>query len=225
MNDPRLHSMAEKLAQGLLDYGPGLSRLLLRIMRRLAQGRPVAREEVSRLIAELGLVEDEAQRFLQKIAERDAEGQILGIMGLSLNDSTHRLHLGKVTLSAWCAEDTLFLPAMLGQTATIESRSPLSNQTIRLTVSPERVETVSPAGAVLSIVVVDPTEESMASVQSIWTTFCNHIHFFPSRAEADQWAAGKANIAVIDVEEGFEFGRQVWSRVLPYAEHETSRAA
>jgi hypothetical protein len=196
-------------------------------MRRLAKGRPVAKEEVNQIIAELGLAPDEAQRFLQKITERTAKGQIVGIMGLSLNDSPHRLDVGGVALSAWCAEDTLFLPAMLRQTATIESRSPLSKETIRLTVSPERVETVSPAGAVVSIVVVDPTEESMASVEAIWTTFCNHIHFFPSRAEAEQWAAGKAatRIAVVTVEEGFEFGRQVWSRVLPYAEPESSDAA
>lgn len=223
MNDPRLHSMAQKLAQRLLDYGPGLSRLLLQIQRRLAKGRPVTKAEVDESIAELGLLPDEARRFLQKITERNAEGQIVGIMGLSLNDSPHRLHVGGVALSAWCAEDTLFLPAMLRQTATIESRSPLSKETIRLTVSPERVGSVSPAGAVVSIVVVDPTEENMASVEAIWTTFCNHIFFFPSRVEAEQWAAGKADsdIAVISVEEGFEFGRQVWSRVLPYVEEET----
>ncbi|HEX9595848.1 MAG TPA: organomercurial lyase [Anaerolineales bacterium] len=208
--------MAQNMAEGLLDYGPDRSRLLLRVMHRLAKGQPVTAEAVNEIASELGLPHDEAHRFLQHVAERNAEGQILGIMGLSLNDHPHRLYVDGVALSAWCAEDTLFLPAMLQQTATIESRSPLSGERISLTVGPQRVEAVSPAGAALSYVVVDPTEESMASVEAIWTTYCNYIHFFGSQEEAEQWAAGKANIAILTVEEGFELGRQVWSRVLPY---------
>ncbi len=220
MSDARLHTMGQKMAEELLDYGPTHSRLLLRVMRRLAKGEPVPGTQVDEIVAGLGLAPDEARQFLQKITERNAEGQIVGIMGLSLNDSPHRLSVNGVTLSAWCAEDTLFLPAMLKQAATIESYSPVSKEKIRLTVSPERVEAVSPAGAAVSMVVVDPTEESMASVQAIWTTFCNHIHFFVSREEAERWAAGKAatRIAVISVDEGFEFARQLWSKVLPYVE-------
>ena len=217
MNDARLHAMAQKLAERLLDYGPGQSRLLLRVMRGLARGHPVTTARVDESTAELGLARDDAHRFLRKMTERNAEGEVVGIMGLSLKDYPHRLHVNGVALSAWCAEDTLFLPAMLRQTATVESRSPISKETIRLTVSPERVEAVSPAGAAVSIVVVDPTEESMASVEAIWTTFCNHIHFFPSRAEAEQWAAGKANIAIVGPDAGFEFGRPVWANVLPFA--------
>ncbi len=218
MNNTRVHEMAQKMAEGLLDYGPGHSRLLLRVMRRLAKGYPVLTAEVDEIIAELGLAHEEAHAFLRKVTERNADGQIVGILGLSLRDSPHRMQVNGVALSAWCAADTLVLPAMLQQTATVESRSPLSKKTIRLTVSPERVEAVSPTGAVVSIVVVDPTEESMASVEAIWMTFCNHIHFFASRAEAEEWAADKANFAIITVDEGFELGRQVMSRVLPYVE-------
>ena len=220
MNDARLHTMAQKMAEGLLDYGPVRSRLLLRVMRRLAKGHPVTTKETDEIVTELGLAQEEARFFLRRLTERNAEGQIVGIMGLSLSDSPHRMQVNGVALSAWCAEDTLFLPAMLRQTATVESPSPISKETIRLTVSPDRVEAVSPPGTVVSIVVVDPTEESMASVEAIWMTFCNHIHFFASRAEAEEWAAGKAatRIAIVTVDEGFELGRQLWSKVLPYVE-------
>ena len=63
------------------------------------------------IVADLGLAQEDAKPFLRKLTERDAEGQIVGIMGLSLNDSPHRVLVNGVALSAWCAEDTLFLPA------------------------------------------------------------------------------------------------------------------
>ncbi len=218
MSNARVLEMARKAREGVLDYGPDRSRLLLRLMRRLAQGRPVTAGEVNEAASELGLPRDETHPFLQTLTQQNAEGQIVDIMGLSLRDSPHRLYVNGVALSAWCAVDTLFLPAMLQQTATVESHSPLSKETIRLTVSPERVEAVSPPGAVLSVVVIDPTEESMASVVAIWTNFCNHIYFFASREEAEQWAAGKAamRIAILTMEEGFELGQELWSKVLSY---------
>lgn len=218
MNDSSLHTMVRKMAEDLLDYGPGHSHLLLRVMRRLAQGNPVTGAQVDEIVADLGLAQEDAQPFLRKITERNAEGQIVGIMGLSLNDYPHRVQVNGVVLSAWCAEDTLFLPAMLQQTASVESHSPISKEKIRLTVSPQRVEAIRPTSAVMSIVVVDAKEESMASVHAIWMTFCNHILFFASREEAEQWAAGRSNIAVVTVDEGFDLGRQLWSRVLPYIE-------
>ena len=226
MIDASLHTMAQQMAEGLLDYGPGRSQLLLRVMRKLAHGHPVTGTQVDEFVTELGLAPDEAQAFLRKVTERNAEGQIVGIMGLSLNESPHRLQVNGVALSTWCAEDTLFLPAMLQQTATIESPSPISQEMIRLTVSPQRVEAVSPTSAVVTIVVVDPSEESMASVEAIWMTFCNHSLFFATRSEAEAWAAGRTaiRIAVVSVDEAFELGQQLWSRVLPYVERERQPA-
>jgi alkylmercury lyase len=110
--------------------------------------------------------------------------------------------------------DTLFLPAILQQTATIESPSPVAHHPIRLRVSPERVADVSPASAVISIVLVDPSREDMASVEAIWSIFCDHIHFFAAREEAERWASARDDIAILTVDEGFALGRQVWSRVL-----------
>jgi len=218
MGNARIQEMVTKLQERLLDYGADHSRLLLKVLRRLARGRPVTREQTDAIIAELGIVRDEAHRFLKEVTERDADNHIVGIMGLSLNDHPHRLYANGASMSAWCAEDTLFLPSLLQQTATVESYSPLSKEKIRLTVSPERVEAISPANAVVSMVIVDPTQDDMASVEAIWSTFCEHIHFFASQEEAERWAAGRGDIEILTVDEGFELGRQVWSRVLSYAE-------
>ena len=219
MSNTRAKQMFSKMTEsgGLLDYGPDRSRLLIRVVRSLANGRPVTGEQVDQIVAGLGTARDEADQFLRQISERDADDSIVGIMGLSLNDHPHQFNVNATRMSTWCAEDTLFLPAMLKQTATIESESPLTKEKIRLTVSADGVEESSPAGAVVSIVIVDPDKADMSSAQAIWGTFCHHIFFFASREEGEQWAAGRDDIEILSVHEGFELGKQAWSKVLAYA--------
>ncbi len=214
MSDARVRDMATKLQDRLLAYGPDHCRLLLHVMRELAHGRPLTTEQVDRFTADRGIAPDGAHQFLREVTERNAHDQIVGAMGLSLQDHPHRVSVAGVSLSAWCAEDTLFLPAILQQTATIESPSPVSGLPIRLRVSPERVEEVSPAGAVVSLVIVDPSREHMASVEAIWSAFCRHIHFFATRDEAERWATGRDDVAILSVDEGFAWQRPVWSKVL-----------
>jgi alkylmercury lyase len=199
---------------GLLDYGPDLSRLLVRLMRELAQGRPVPKERVDQIIGDLGIDRDDAYRFLGGVAERDADGNVFGAMGLSLNNTPHRFYVNGIRMSAWCAGDTLFLPAVLDQTAIVESKSPVTRERVKLTVSPQGVEEVDPAGAVVSIVIVDPNDADMGSVEAIWGTFCHHIFFFASREEAERWASGRDDIEILSVEEAYELGRQISSRFL-----------
>lgn len=199
---------------GPLDYGPDRSRLLVRVQRTLTHGRPVSNAEVDGFIAELGIAPDGTHEFLRTVTERDADDRIVGAFALSLNEFPHRFVVNGTRLSAWCAADTLFLPALLDQTATIESPSPVSKQTIRLRVNPRGVEEVAPAGTVVSIAIVEPDAAYLSSVETIWGTFCHHIFFFASREEAEQWAADRDDIEIVSVAEGFELGRLIASRLL-----------
>ncbi len=219
MSNSLSNEMARKLTEsgGLLDYGPDRLRLLIQVWQSLATGRPVTGEQVDRIVADIGTDRDEADQFLRGISERDADDNIVGIMGLSLNDHPHRVNVNGTWMSMWCAEDTLVLPSKLKQTVTVESESPLTKEKIRLTVSPQRVEESNPAGAVVSIVVMDPDKADMSSAQAIWGTFCHHIFFFASREEGEQWAAGRDDIEILSLDEGFELGKQFWSKVLAYA--------
>src|SRR5881628_643284 len=113
MNTTHAFEMAARMGEELLDYGPNRSRLLIQVLRTLAQGHPVTGEQVDQLIADLGIAPDEAQHFLRQITERDAADRIVGIMGLSLNEHPHRFVVNGVSLTTWCAEDTLFLPVLL----------------------------------------------------------------------------------------------------------------
>jgi alkylmercury lyase len=212
--DARLDDMTQRLQERFLSYTPGQRRLLVQIVRELAHGRPITSDQVDQLIAALGLDRDASYQFLRERTERDADDRIVGAIGLSLEDHPHRLRVEGVSLSAWCALDTLFLPALLQQTASIASPSPMTHAIIRLRVSPERVEEVDPASAALSVVLVDPSRERAASVEAIWNAFCQHVHFFADREEAERWVGGRADILILTVDEGFALGRRVWSDVL-----------
>lgn len=215
MSDARITESLKKIQEYRLEYGPDQRRLQLQVVRQLAHGHPITAEQVEHLIADLGIRSEEAHQFLREVTERDATDQIVGAMGLSLSHTPHRLSVAGVSFSAWCALDTLFLPTMLQQTATIESRSSVTHHPVRLRVSPERVEEVDPEAAVVSYVLVDPSREHMASVQAMWSAFCTHVHFFASREEGEQWASGRDDIVLLTVDEGFAWGRQLWSRVFP----------
>ncbi len=82
---------------------------------------------------------------------------------------------------------------------------------------PEGVQSVNPPGAVVSIAIVDPNDTTLGSVQTIWTTFCHHIHFFATREEAVRWAAGRGDIAILTPDEGHQIGRQLTKRFLDQA--------
>ncbi len=219
MNNELVTEIAKKWngAGEALNLSPDTSRLLIRVWRTLAKGRPVSGQQIDQIISDLGVNQDEAVEYLRGVTERDSSDSIVGIFGLSLNDHPHRFTVNGASLTTWCAEDALFLPAMLDQKATVESYSPLSKERVRLTVGPERVETVSPAGAVVSIVTLDPSKVDTSSMEAIYGNFCQQIHFFASREEAERWAAERENIDILSVEEGYELGKLAFSELLAHA--------
>jgi alkylmercury lyase len=205
---------------GMFDYGPGRSRLLLRVMRTLGQGRPLPPEQVEQIIAESGIVRDDAHQVLGQVAERGPDDTLVGILGLSLRETPHRFTVDGRRLFTWCAADTLFLPSLLGRTASIESHSPVSPATIRLTVSPRRVEAVDPVDTVVSMVVADPDAADLQSVEALWSTFCHQIFFFGTRQEAEGWAVSRGNpdsLEIVSVDEAFKLGQLLASTLLAHA--------
>ena len=199
------------------DFGPDNSRLSIKVWRTLVNGQPVTRDQIDQISAELGISGDLAHEFLSQVTERDSDENIIGLMGLSLNeDWPHRFTADGVPLRTWCAWDTLFLPAMVGKRVVVESESPVSGETVRLVVSPEKVEGSTPPDAVISIATIDPALHDVSSVEAIWSNFCHQVYFFTSRAEAEQWAEGKNNIAILSVHDAYELGKQAFSDLLTY---------
>ena len=219
MDYERIHNFVDQLnsAGGPFHYSPEQSRLLIRTWRLLAKGNPISGDQADGLIADVGIDRDEAQEFLRTMTERDHDDNIVGVMGLSLKNTPHKFRVGGIQLFTWCAEDTLFLPAMLGQTAMIESSSPITRQKVRLTVAPDSVKTFVPEDAVVSIVVPSQDNFETESVEKIWGSFCHHIFFFASRNEGEQWAANRDDIEFVSPEQAYELGKQIWGPVLSHA--------
>ena len=219
MSNQRADEMVRVLTRngGLMDYGSDNLHLLVRVVRLLAKGRPVTTNQVDEIVAELGIDPDASEQFLQTVAERDDDDNIVGALGLSLKPHPHRFIVGGTQMTAWCAQDTLFLPVMLQQTATVETQSPVSKEKIRITVGPEGIKNASPAGAVMSTVVFDPESTDLNTPADIQMNFCRNIHFFASVEEVEQWAAGRSDIETLSLKEAFELGNQMWPEAYSYA--------
>jgi len=164
--------LAEKMNQAGVpaDYGPDLSRLLVRVWKELAKGKPINTARQNEMVAELGVPEDEVEDFLKRMAERDDGGKIIGILGLSQNEKwAHHYYVDGQELRTWCAWDTLFLAQVLHKQVRVESASPVSGTKIDVAIGPEKVESYSPPSSVLSIVTIDPDLQDKRALEELWS--------------------------------------------------------
>jgi alkylmercury lyase len=174
------------------------------ILRNIADGKPVS---AAKIAADTGWpVEAVQERFVQMRlggCEFNAEGALIGV-ALTQKPTHHHVYVNGQHLYAWCALDTLFIPAWLGQTAKVESTCPVTGQTITLTVSSDKVEAYSPRETVLSIV----TKENCTPGPQ--GDFCGQIFFFASEDAAKQWVDGRDGYAIVPVEEAFQVAQAVY---------------
>jgi alkylmercury lyase len=208
---------------GLLDGSAQRPKLLVHLWRALAAGRPLGDAEIRSAIEATDVAPDDALDFLRKVTERDSQGRVTGIMGLSLNDHPHRLTVAGVTLSAWCAVDTLFLPAMLDAAATVESRSPVSGRLIRLEIAPAGIVERAPATVAVSLPLLRAEEIDTSSSATIRSAFCNRIHFFWNEEEAARWITGRGEMEVVSAERAWRHAMETWGKVLSRSRGGTDR--
>ncbi len=200
------------------EFGKDNSRLLIKTLRTLAHGEPITKAETAQISEELEIPFEQADEFLHGVTERDSDDNIIGLIGLSLNqDWAHRFDVNGISLRTWCTWDTLFLTQIIGEETMVESESPQSGTTVRLRLNKNGVESSVPETAVVTIVNIDPDVHDTSSMEAIWGNFCHQVYFFPSRDEADEWASGKNNIEVLTVDEAYELGRLAFSGLLQYA--------
>jgi alkylmercury lyase len=190
----------------ILDHSPKLANddrsVALATYRLLAVGAPVGAGQVA---AYAGLDAPRVESLLSSWPGvfRDEAENVVGFWGLSIRElGPHRFHVDGVSLSAWCAWDTLFLPELLGKPADVRSRSPLDSEAIALRVSLERIEHASPPDLLVSMV---PARESDDFIR----TFCHQIHFFATRDEGDRWIAEREGAFLIPLADAFELATRV----------------
>ncbi|MGH3863790.1 organomercurial lyase [Actinokineospora sp.] len=191
---------------GALDLGPDTARLLTRMLRLLAEGKPVARDRVDAAIADLGINRETADATLAAWTERDPDGTVIGL-GLTYHPTAHQLTIDGARMWAWCAMDTLIFAALLGKQVTIESTAPGTRDVVRLHAGPDGITDADPAGAVITWPRRDSEHVDLSSTTAIWGSFCHHSFLFPSRAQAERWSAGRDDIDILPLDDGFPVAR------------------
>jgi alkylmercury lyase len=197
----------EVLSDRLLGVFPALDaddrRLSLALYRRLAEGAPVA---LPALAAELAMPRAEVERRLAAWpgVYYDDERRVVGYWGLTITPMTHRLRVDGRELYAWCAWDTLFLPALLGRTIAVGSVCRASGDPVRLNVGPRGVESAEPERIAVSFLVPD-TDAVRADVIA---SFCHYVHFFSSADGARPWLAQHPEAFLLGLDEAYEVGRR-----------------
>ncbi|MFI7676387.1 organomercurial lyase [Actinophytocola sp. NPDC049390] len=214
------HAIAELTKPGgALDLGHDQARLLIRMFHLLVEGQPVSREHALNATAELGIDRTRVDALLDTWTERDNAGAIVGL-GITHNPTAHQMTINGKRMWAWCGMDTLIFAHILRQPITIESTPPDSGEVVRLQAGPSGVTAVTPVEAVVTQRVPSSDQVDLSSTAAIWGTFCHHNLFFPHRAHAKQWAAGRDNhgtdIVVMSIEDGYVVAREMAAALLRY---------
>lgn len=190
-SENRIQTLGEMFFQ-LDDDEQLIARTLYRL---LANGRPVELEALSRhtgiaLTTIVEVVNDWPGVFTND------NGGIIGFWGLAIEPvSTHRFVVDGKMLYAWCAWDTLFMPAHIGKSCQVHASCKHTGEPIELVVSPNGVEYASPETIHLSFVLPDEA----AIDRSVVTSFCHFVHFFRDRPAATAWTKDQEGCFVLDL--------------------------
>lgn len=179
--------------------------LLVPLLRLLVAGEPVPMTDLAR---EAGRSEEATRTALAATPETeyDDEGRIVG-QGLTLRPTRHRFTVDGEELYTWCALDTLIFPVVIGRAAMIESTSPTSGGTVRVTATPTGVTAVEPASAVVSLV----NPEDLSSIRS---SFCNQVHYFTSAEDAQPWLTAHPGGEVRPVTDAYRLAKELTTIML-----------
>ena len=199
--------VAERLAP--TNRPEGFPELFVALLRELAIGSPVSPDA---LAAVLGWPAKRVAAVLEQApnTEYDDDGNIVGY-GLTLRETPHVLEVDGQRLYTWCALDALMFPALLDKSARVLSRCPATGAPVSLTVAPDGLHQLDPAGAVVSLVRPDATSD-------IRDAFCCHVHFFASAVAADGWIAQHEGAEVVSVENAFHLGQELVRQLSPSSE-------
>jgi|Tabmets5t2r1_1033131.scaffolds.fasta_scaffold26226_2 alkylmercury lyase len=201
MNTPAgsLSTLADSLASTFpcCDDAP----LALALLDELAKGEPVT---IGRLARAAHRDEDDVAATLHRWPNlhRDGQARVVAFGGLGVRPTPHRFEVGGRRLYTWCAWDTLFLPALLGREARVESACPVTGTEVRLTVGPDGVRAAQPPSLQVSF----PAPASTVT-SDITVSFCCHVHFLADQDAAEEWLGENQGALALSLEDAVELGR------------------
>jgi len=177
----------------------------------LAQGRPVSVEEIAKA-ADTGTRQVEEAVDAAR-CERDAQGRLIDLYGMTLTPTLHRLTIDGKILFSCCALWAHVIPKLVGATVQVDSVDPLQRELVHLSVSPSGVESANPPGAAATLAVAN--QEAIDT--NVGEAFCHRVRHFVSRESAEAFAAERQTCHAIDVSElqlaAEQLHQSIWSAV------------
>ena len=169
----------------------------------LAEGRTLSMTELARHleVGDASIADVLEALCMSGRAEMDGEGRLLGIFGLTLKPTSHRLELRGTTFFTWCAFDSIGIPAALRESARITSECGHCRQAIHLTV----VDGIAPSAPV----VISWLPRQCDSVRE---EFCPTVNFYCDEGHfADSPAHEQSNGAFLTLEAASALGGNIWA--------------
>jgi alkylmercury lyase len=198
---PTVDALVQALHSASRPLDAAGQRPAVALYRTLAEGEPVAAAELAsrtgRSVEEVSATLDGWPNLFY-----DRHRQVIAFWGLALPEMPHRLEVAGRVLHAWCAFDPLFIAPLLGEPARVKSTCPVTAQPVSLTVTPDGVRDLAPAGAVVSFLVpTRPWDDVIAS-------FCHSVLYFAAEEAGRRWRATHPGTFLLSVEQAFEVGRR-----------------
>jgi len=126
---------------------------------------------------------------------------VVGVGGLTLNESVHALRLPDASVHTWCALDAIGIPIALGLDAEIHTTCPHCGDRLRVTVSDESI--VDKPYRLLC-----PTGQC----ENVRAEFCSAANLFCSSDHLRAWTANNPTVEGDELDLGAtaELGRAMW---------------
>jgi alkylmercury lyase len=183
-------------------------KLLIRFWQMLAQSKkPVSLDALANA---LHRSRESVTAALEQVpeAEYDQSGNLAGL-GLTLQPTVHQLILEGHPFYTWCGPDALLIPVALERPAQIVSTCPMTGTRIEVALTPEHLESLSPAGGVVSIAKDGKMVKKLEEAGCIRQECCDKQFFFASQEVVAPWLSEHADFIVVPVEEVFEGLREI----------------
>ncbi len=197
-----IEEMADAISAAMPRLDATKQRIAISTYRLLAEGDPVSSEAIARAAdASVGRVEDALRSWPGVYL--DDEGRVVGFWGLTIAklEPEYRFLIDGKTSYAWCALDTLFIPALLGKTVSVEATDPVTGERVSLVVDQNGVRDLKPSGAVVSMVIPDGPFG-----YDVIESFCHKVLFFASEEAGTKWTTQHDGTTLLSVQEAFELG-------------------
>lgn len=222
LEDAYLHKVGEAIKAAMPTLDKTDQQIATAVYRLLSRAESVEPTEVAESVG--GITTEFVNERLDSWPGvfRDDRCRVVGFWGHAIDklDPEYRLIADDNTTYAWCALDTLFIPGILGKAVRVEASDAISGEPVSVVVDPHGVRELTPAGALVSMLVPDGLFG-----YDVIESFCHHVLFFASAQTGATWIARHKGATLLPVEQAFELGRVLTERVAGVSSSESRGGA